>query len=88
MADTTQEPANNPAPLHPFEVRIHIGGDDWEYVLHTMQKLSFELREHGPDYGTVSGGAGGCHSVTIAKRDISAADYREELHEWWIATKK
>ena len=68
-------------PKHPFEVNIRIGGDTWEYILRTVRELSYHLEEHGPDCRLCSGGAGGCHSVDIQRRDISPEDYRKELQE-------
>ena len=69
-------------PAHPFEVRINIGGDDWDYVLRTMERLAEHLREHGPECGMCSGGAGGSHSVSIAKRNISVEEFHAELQAW------
>lgn len=69
-------------PLHPFEVRISIGGDDWDYVLRTMDELAVHLREHGPDCAMMSGGAGGSHSVAITRREIAVDDYHKELQNW------
>jgi hypothetical protein len=77
-----------PAPRHPFEVRITIGGDDWEYVLHTLMELRAHLEEHGPDCNLSSGGGGGCHSVDIQQREISVEAYRKELSDWFNALPK
>lgn len=74
-------------PKHPFEVRISIGGDDWDYVLRVIDELALHLRDHGPDCSLCSGGAGGSHSVHIERRDISAADYHRELEAWFRARK-
>lgn len=70
------------SPMHPFEVRISIGGDDWDYVLRTINDLAQHLREHGPECSLLSGGADGCHSVTVMRRDVSIEDFHRELHQW------
>ena len=76
-----------PPPQHPFEVTIKIGGEDWEYVTRVMQELAVHLEAHGPECTMCSGGAGGSHSVSIAKRDISKAEFRKELMEWFETTR-
>jgi hypothetical protein len=73
---------HGPAPKHPFEVAITIGGDDWDYVLRTMEDLTVHLLDHGPDCKMCSGGAGGCHQVNVAQRNISAVEYHDELSRW------
>lgn len=69
-------------PLHPFEVRISIGGNTWEYVLRAMEELAKYIEDRGPEAGLSSGGYGGCHSVDVTTRDISPEAYRKELGEW------
>jgi hypothetical protein len=76
-----------PPPKHPFELRIHIGGDDWEYVTRTMRALLDGITARGPEFWLISGGAGGCHSIDIQKRAISIADYHKELQAWHIGIK-
>lgn len=46
-------------PQHPFELRISIGGDDWDYVLRTIEDLAVHIKAHGPDCSMMSGGGGG-----------------------------
>jgi hypothetical protein len=75
-------------PQHPFEVCINIGGDDWDYVLRTMDELAIHLRDHGPDCAMCSGGAGGSHSVSISRREVSAEQFHRELQEWRENKKK
>lgn len=71
-----------PVPQHPFEVRITIGAEDWDYVIRTLDELARHIPEHGPDCNMCSGGAGGSHSVTVVRRDISPEDFRKELAAW------
>jgi hypothetical protein len=85
---TADETKEAPAPLHPFEVSIKIGGNDWPYVLQTVKELAEHLEQHGPDCTMASGGWSGCHSVDVRKRDISAEDYRRELDQWFQALKQ
>ncbi|HEV7674469.1 MAG TPA: hypothetical protein VGQ12_08060 [Candidatus Angelobacter sp.] len=77
-----------PAPRHPFELRISIGGDDWDYVVRVIRELAVHIEEHGPDCAMCSGGAGGCHSVDIQRREISVEAYRKELADWFNAIPK
>lgn len=75
-----------PVPQHPFEVRISIGGDDWEYVRRAAQEVADYIAERTPETcNLASGGGGGSHSVHVQTRDISAEEFRRELHEWHIA---
>ena|ERR1051325_3769585 len=67
-------------PVHPFEVRISIGGNTRKYVVETLEDIAREIEEGRGE--VVSGGYSGCHSVTIATRDISPDDYRKELTAW------
>lgn len=76
-----------PAPQHPFEVTIKIGGEDWEYVTRVMHELAIHLEAHGSECTMCSGGAGGSHSVSVAKRDISKEEFRKELMEWFETTR-
>ena len=70
-------------PLHPVEVRISIGGEDWEYVRKALRELSAEAGWRHPDsFQMVSGGAGGSYSVTTAERNVSIEQFHKELHEW------
>lgn len=71
-----------PPPKHAFEVQIRIGGDDWEYVMRTLRELVPHLEDHGSDCKMMSGGAGGCHSVDVQKRDVAPEDYHRELMVW------
>ena len=75
---------NDPAPLHPFEVCITIGGDSWEYVQRVTHELAqcFDERR-GAAANTMSGGAGGSYSVTAAARDISPPEFHKELSDWF-----
>lgn len=72
-----------PAPLHAHEVTVKIGGDDWAYVLRTMRELSSHMEARGPARCRMcSGGAGGCHNVYVASREIEPEDYSRELMKW------
>lgn len=75
-------------PQHAFEVTIRIGGNDWDYVLRTMDELAYHLKDHGSECGISSGGWNGSHSVDIAKREISPDEYRAELAEWMDNARK
>jgi hypothetical protein len=76
-----------PPPKHPFELRIHVGGDDWEYVARTMESLLAGIKTRGPEFWVISGGGGGCHSIDIQKRAISIADYHKELDTWHLGVR-
>jgi hypothetical protein len=71
-----------PLPVHPFEVRINIGGEDWEYVMRAMQELRDHMERLGSSASMMSGGAGGSHSVTVSTRDVTPEQFRKELEEW------
>lgn len=76
-------PADPQAPLHPFEVYIHVGGETWDYVLRQLRDLLDDARRREP--GTLQGfggGGGGSYSITTALRDISPEDFRKELLAW------
>lgn len=75
---------NEKAPIHPFEVRISIGADEWDYVIRQLREL-LDMAETrtAESMQSFGGGAGGCYSVTTATRDISPAAYREELSAWF-----
>jgi hypothetical protein len=73
-------------PLHPFDLRIHIGGEDWEYVRRSLRELLDHVEERdAADAGIISGGAGGCFSLHVTRREISVEDYQAELQAWWEA---
>lgn len=75
------DPVEN-VPQHAFEVRISIGGDEWPYVLRTMEELARYLRVNGTHSNLASGGGGGSHSVTVVQRDVSPTAYHVELAAW------
>jgi hypothetical protein len=75
-------------PQHAYEVTVQIGGNDWEYVLRTMDELTDYLREHGPNCSVISGSWGGCHSVHIQHRDVSPDQYRSELDQYCLSEEK
>ncbi|UWZ84626.1 hypothetical protein [Occallatibacter riparius] len=71
-------------PVHPVEVRISIGGDNFEYVQRVLSELDREAFLRDADsFRMCSGGAGGSYSVTTVTRDISAEDFRAELAAWF-----
>ena len=76
---------NERVPQHPFEVIISIGGDTWDYVERTMSELAEHLKERGPECGLISGGSGGSHSVSIARREVSVEQFHKELEEWRVS---
>ena len=75
-------------PAHAFELRISIGGENWDYVVRTLQELADHIPEHGPTCGLCSGGAGGSHSVTIHQRDVTPEQYHIELQQWLASHKE
>lgn len=78
MAAIREEP-----PLHPFEVRISIGGDDWAYVRRALRELADEIEERAPEaFRICSGGGGGSYSVTTVERDVSVEAFHAELEGW------
>lgn len=75
---------NDPAPCHPFEVNITIGGDTWEYVQRAARHISQFLAERTPDKASAcSGGGGGSFGVMVAVRDVTPEDFHRELQEWF-----
>lgn len=87
--EENRSPATSePAPKHPFEVTIQIGASDWPEVLRVVTELAIHLEQHGPECNQISGGFGGCHSVHVERREISAADYRNELSAWHGRTQR
>jgi len=76
-------------PQHPFEVRISIGGETWDYVRRALKDLAEYVTEREPEHcGMCSGGAGGSHSLTVVQRDITAEAFRKELEQWRQNLKK
>jgi hypothetical protein len=72
-----------PAPLHPFEVLIFIGGDDWKYVQRAIEEIAAHMAGRTPETTPMmSGGTGGSHSITVAAREISPNGYHLELQQW------
>lgn len=70
-------------PQHPIEVRITIGGEDWQYVRRIISELHTEANWREPEHFQMyGGGAGGSYSVTTTQRDIKPEDFRRELEEW------
>jgi hypothetical protein len=76
-----------PPPQHPFDVRISIGANNWDYVLRAAVQVLEDLRRAGPDCNVCSGGWDGSFSITVHRRPISADEYREELRRWTEATR-
>jgi hypothetical protein len=73
-------------PVHPFEVRISIGGNTWEDVANELRNMLHTAERNGPGgLNGFGGGWGGCHTVTTTVRDISADDYRKELEAWRLS---
>lgn len=70
-----------PFPLHPLEIHIHIGAEKMEYVAHVLNELKSRAKD-GLLTGCCSGGGVGSYSVTIAKRDVTPEQFREELLRW------
>jgi hypothetical protein len=75
-------------PIHPVEVRISIGGDDWQYVRGVLSELAAEAGWRDADsFHMMSGGAGGSYSATVAKRNVTPEQFRKELDDWFTAEK-
>lgn len=73
-------------PRHAFEVRISIGGNDWDYVRRTMKELLDMVEDRKPEeVGCASGGWNGCHSIDVQRRDVTPDKFREELEAWRVA---
>jgi len=59
--------------MHSFEVRIWIGGDDWDYILRALADIAKHFIERGPDHiGLCSAEAAGatassCSAGTSAR---------------------
>jgi hypothetical protein len=75
---------SDPAPVHPVECRISIGGEEWSYVQEMMRKLAQEAQERDPATFQMFGacGFGGSYAVTTKKCDVSPEQYRAELQAW------
>jgi len=64
-------------PRHPFEVRLSIGGDDWDDILRAVADIAKHFIERGPDrLGRRRGGcyadtASTCSAGTPARRSTS-----------------
>lgn len=81
--------AKQPPPRHAFEVTIKIGGDDWDYVRRAAQDIADHIGERDAQFsGLSSGGAGGCHSIDVALRDVTPEAYHKELQEWMEKTRQ
>jgi hypothetical protein len=78
-ADELQPPEEK-APLHAFEISIAIGGNTLEYVDRALADIRTHLASNRG--GMMSGGGGGCHSLTVRTRDIAPEAYDRELLEW------
>jgi hypothetical protein len=78
-----------PPPQHPFEVRIMIGGDDWDYVQRSARIIAAYIEEREPgDCSLASGGGGGSYSVSVASRNVSVEQFHKELEEWRLSLPK
>jgi hypothetical protein len=73
--------ADNPAPLHPIEVRISIGANGPAELRQLLRNVVEQFEDNDTPNGC-SGGWDGGWSITTAKRDVSADDYRTELETW------
>jgi len=50
--------------MHPFEVRISIGGDDWDDILRAVADIAKHFIERGPDL--LGRRRGGCYGDTAS----------------------
>lgn len=77
-------PSDSSLPIHPVEVIIRIGGESFAYIQHRLRDLANEAHQRDAScFQMYGGGAGGSYSVTTTQRDISPADFRRELDEWF-----
>jgi hypothetical protein len=67
--------------MHPFEVRISIGGDDWDYILRAVADIAKHSIERGPDHIGLCSGGGAVGATVIQHRpvpqDVSLAKYQQ-----------
>lgn len=75
------EAASNP-PIHAVEVRISIGCHSWAGVQAVLEELLDELARRNCLNAQASVGWSGSHLVTVALRDVTAEQYRDELEAW------
>lgn len=76
-----------PAPLHPFEIRISIGTNTREFILDRLREM-VEQFSNGECPQSFGGGYDGNYSITTAIRDVTPAQYRQELEEWCDASRE
>jgi hypothetical protein len=60
-------------PMHPFEVRISIGGDDWDYILRAVADIAKHFIERGPDHIGLCSGGGAVRATVIQHRPVPQA---------------
>lgn len=77
-----------PPPQHAFELRVHVGGEDWEMTLRELERLVDHVRGHGPACNISSGGGGTSSQVSVGKRDVSPEQYRDELEAWMLQRRR
>lgn len=75
------------APKPTFTVEISVGGCEWERVAEELIRAAEHVRECGTACNRVWGGAGTHGHVHIVQRDVTEAQYSEELDSWWQAQK-
>ncbi len=68
-------------PLHPIEIHIHIGAEDMQYVALVLQEL-YDRAKNSVLNNCCSGGGRGSYSTTIARRDVTPEQFRDELMRW------
>jgi hypothetical protein len=82
----TLEPTSPPPPLSPIELRISIGAETKNDVIHLLEN---RIREWWSEEIVEShwGGAGTHGHIEIEYRDVTPEQYRAELAEWCEAKK-
>ena len=57
-------------PMHPFEVRISIGGGDWGYILRAVADIAKHFIERGPDHIGLCSGGGAVGATVLPHRPV------------------
>ena len=80
--------ARSTLPPHPYELRLTLGADTVEDLVHRFEEIVFLLAVHreameaGDPVDVVSGGGGGSFSLTVRKSNTTTEEYREALRQW------
>jgi hypothetical protein len=72
------------APKRKYTLKIEIGGDTWEDVLHDLQFLSDHIPDHGPRCDSVCGGVSGGHMVEVIVDDTMTHERYHQLSNEYL----